>query len=259
MMKEALVIRIHRDFVGREIPFDKVYFFHKEDEEDIPKIYPTAMVFPVNKKMATAFALILEKVGKNPAPKYKLRCEMQAYNRLSESYLKKAQKTLPLSYIADVLENPRKYLALVPVLFTKQWALSRKVKAKAKKSDVAKNKSPKDLGKKVFPQYLVAQKRRVNDRPVYLLKKMLGARSYFLYRGEKIRPICLLCPKSIDSIAGECDLGTEICYEMLGKVTEGDFIKGVKAYWKLAARIDEPELGLKETKETKETENAQLP
>lgn len=246
-MKKALVIRIHRDFVGRDIPFDKVYFFHREDEEDIPKIYPTAMVFPVNKKMATAFELILEKIRKNPAPEYLIRNEVQAFNRLSESDLKREQKASPPTFLGDVLENPRKYLALVPVLFTKQWALGKKVKSKAKKDETEEKKGPKGLGKKVFPQYLVAKKRRVADNSVDLLKKMLGARSYFLYRGDKIRPICLLCPKSIDSIAGECDFGTEVCYELLGKVTEGDFIRGVKAYWKLAARVDEPELNMKET------------
>ena len=247
-MKNVLVLRIHRDFVGRDIPFDKIYFFKRDDEAVLPKVFPSSMVFPVNKRMAEAVKGIIEKGTQRNSLEYHLRPEVHAYNRLSESDLVNAKAKLKKNHLKDVIENPRKYLALVPVLFTKQWALSTKVKAriKKKKDEEEKKKPPKGLGKKVFPQYLVAKKRRVSDDAVKLLKNMMGARSYFIYQGEKIRPICLLCPRSIDSIAGECDLGTDDCYELLGKVTEGDFIKGVKAYWKLAGKIDEPELQMKE-------------
>jgi hypothetical protein len=237
-MRMTTMLFVHRTFVGDVFPFDKVYFFHKDDEKDIPRIFPDAFVLPINKRFAEAVESILTE-SKNrtkesdASPEYKLQFAARGFNRLSDREQAVKDKATEKA-IVRILETRKNYVALVPVLFTKQRP---RIKEKEKR---------KGVEKMVYPQYLTALKRRKSDDSSGLMKKMLGARAYFVYQGEVFRPICLMCPRSIDSVVGECTFGSKDCYFNLGHIGESDFTRGVKAYRKLATKIDEPELGLKE-------------
>jgi len=164
---------------------------------------------------------------------YELRFKGRGYDRLDDKQQEQKNKDSEQEIIR-ILDNRADYLALVPVLFTKQRPRMREKEER------------KSNRKMVYPQYLTALKRRKGDTPEELIGKMVGARAYFIYRGEVYRPLCLLCPHSIDSVVGDCKFGTKGCYFNLGRIGESDFTRGGKAYRKLAEEIDEPELNLKE-------------
>ena len=236
-MRMTTMLFVHRDFVGRELPFDKLYFFHKEDEKDIPRVFPNAYVLPINKRMAESISGILKesakRVKESRSPEYALKYKGRGFNRLSDKEQAQTNKRTEQA-IKRIIRDRSKYVALVPVLFTKQ------------KPRMQEKEERKTNKKMVYPQYLTALKRRKADKPAELAAKLMGARAYFIYRGEVYRPLCLLCPRSIDSVVGDCSFGSKDCYFNLGHIGESDFTRGVKMYRKLAKNIDEPDLGLKE-------------
>lgn len=234
-MNTATILRVHRDFVGREFPFDKVYFMPKKHEEHFPRIFSTGLVMPINKKMVDAISGVLKTMDER---KEALGIKWWPFDRKQDKDMKEQidkwqnarNDRKPLQRI---LRDSKNYLAVVPILFTRNRSLANKTK-----------KALTNGKKKIYPQYLVARRRRVSDKPAELLGKMLSARAYFMYGGKTFRPICLLCPRSIDSVVGDCDFGSEECYNFLGRIGEGDFIRGLKDYVKLAKSVDEPQLEL---------------
>jgi hypothetical protein len=234
-MNTAIILRVHRDFVGREFPFDKVYFMHKKHEEHFPRIFSTGLVMPVSKKMVDAISGVLKTMD---GRKEMLGIKWWPFDRKQDKDMKeqisKWQKARnDRKPLQRVLRDNKNYFAVIPILFTRNRALANKTK-----------KALTNGKKKIYPQYLVARRRRVSDKPAELLGKMLSARAYFMYGGKTFRPICLLCPRSIDSVVGDCDFGSEECYNFLGRIGEGDFIRGLKDYVKLAKSVDEPQLEL---------------
>lgn len=190
---------------------------------------------PVSKKMADAISGVLQKMEKRNAT---LGIKWWPFDRkqdkdMKEQIAKWQNARDDRKPLQRILRDNKNYLAVVPILFTRSRALANKTK-----------KALTNGKKKIYPQYLVARRRRVSDKPAELLGKMLSARAYFMYGGKTFRPICLLCPRSIDSVVGDCDFGSEECYNFLGRIGEGDFIRGLKDYVKLAKNVDEPQLEL---------------
>lgn len=237
-MRMTTMLFVHRTFVGELFPFDKMYFFHKDDEKDIPRIFSDAFVMPISQQLSDAVQDILRESKKRTresdvSPEYVLQYKARGFNRLSDNE-QDAKNASAEKAITRILETRKNYVALVPVLFTKQ-------RPRPKEKDKRKTDQ-----KMIYPQYLTAVKRRKSDDSPGLMRKMMGTRAYFVYQSEVFRPLCLLCPLSIDSVVGDCKFGSKDCYFNLGHIGESDFTRGVKAYRKLAKQIDEPELGLKE-------------
>ena len=249
-MRVTTVLFVHRDFVGRDLPFDKIYFFHKEDEKHIPRVFPSAFVMPINRQTADAVTKIIEESNKRAAThsvhtgasgEYKLRYKAHPFDRHIRDRISKVDQQT----IEHILENRTEYLALVPVLFTKQ------------NSHMEESRGTRELSEDtIYPQYLTAFARRRDDDPEKLANEMVGTCAYFIYRGKTYRPLCLLCSRSIDSILGVCRFGSRECYFNLGRVSESDFTRGMRAYQKLVGKIDEPELHSKEVSDVELPRNA---
>jgi len=239
-MRLTTMLYVHRDFVGRDIPFDKMYFFHKDDEADIPRVFSNAFVLPLNQQLVAAVERVLhlsaerEKEHAPASGEYTLRYNARGYDRLGTAAQKKKDEVIKHN-IVKILRERGQYSVLVPVLFTKQFP-KRHVSRLA----------PQQTENLLYPQYLVASGRRKSDDTAALAAKMIGARAYFIHRGKVYRPLCLLCPRSIDSVVGECTFGKSDCFLNLGYIGESDFTRGVQAYRKLVNRIDEPAVVIKE-------------
>ena len=51
-LHRGFILRVERSDAGMEIPFDKLYFFKKEDEPLFPRVFKNAMVLPINMQLA---------------------------------------------------------------------------------------------------------------------------------------------------------------------------------------------------------------
>lgn len=239
-MRVTSVLYVHRDFVGIEFPFDKVYFFHKNDEAELPRVFANAIVLPLSKHFTDFVERVISVTAGREGvkwaevtPKYKPKYKTRGFNRIRDER-QALENAKAGARIRQVLSDRKRYVALVPILFTKQ---------RPREHVHSKTAIPHGL---LYPQYLGAARRRKMDTPGELLQAVVGPRAYFIYRSKVYRPLCLLCPRSIDSVVGDCKLGSEECFINLGRVGKSDFQRGVEIYNKLAKQIDEPELGAEE-------------
>ena len=60
--EKVVVVRIHRNTAGTEIPFDKLYFFDKTAQDTIPRLFPYALVLPITDDMQDVLRKLRPKV-----------------------------------------------------------------------------------------------------------------------------------------------------------------------------------------------------
>lgn len=223
----AYILRVKRGDAGMKIPFDKVYLFHKNDRELLPRIFRDAMVFPLTQHWVEQIKKVVEKGASYKA---------FAFNRFGEDGLAKRVKNQnPLEGIEKEHDN---YTALVPVLFTKHGSKSTK--------KAIRHKGRKKVAS--YAAYIIA--RPMRTATVSLMKQLISARAYFLMDGRAVKPICLMCPRHQYFIQGACTLGEADCYTHLAQARPNDMVRGVALYDEFMTRINEPQIELPvETKE----------
>ena len=214
----AFIVRVVRTKAGIDVPFDKIYLFKKQDKDLLPKVFPNAMVFPLTKRFVTQIESVMGD--------YHGKFEAFPYLRgREESLRRRAEKEDPRKHLQ---KNMGDYLALVPVLFTKDGYKRFDKKKKGRKKEAT------------FPAYLIA--RPGVENATKKLKRAMSARAYFIISGKEIRPICLVCPLHQNYLQGQCSIGEEDCYRFLARAKPGDLVQGVRLYDKLTAGIEEPVL-----------------
>lgn len=220
-LHHAFVLRVHRASAGTEVPFDKIYIFNKRDKELLPRVFRNAMVFPIT----AAFADQMTKVYKGGG---KLG-RMYSHNRFGEAGLKKwAERKLPFEKLRDERDD---YLALVPVLFTRQGSKRKGARHTAKRKNVS------------FASYVTA---KPGTHPK-LIRDVVSARAYFIIDSKPIKPICLMCPRHHSTLQGKCALGDSECLEHLSRTKAGDMVRGLKKYEEWQAQISEPAIDVEAT------------
>jgi hypothetical protein len=216
----GLILRVERREAGMEIPFDKMYFFKKEDEPLFPRVFKNAMVLPINTELA-------KQITKVVSADKRLSFKAYPFTRSGEqTLLNTMSRQRPLE---DIIDKRKEYRALVPVLFTKYG--TKLLKGKRRKGRRKHS---------VFPAYLIARPDR--EATVGMLRRALSVRAYFILDGKAVKPICLMCPRHQYWLQGDCHMGEKICYTHLAQAKQGDLVLGVKRYEEYAAMIDEPEL-----------------
>lgn len=220
----AFIVRVERSKAGVDIPFDKIYLFRKQDQQQLPRVFRDAMVFPLTKKFVSQIEKVLDGHHKyEPFP----------YLRGREEGLRRRVKKEDLR--KTLQKNRKDFLALVPVLFTKHG--NTKIDSKKKKMKGRKKEAS-------FPAYLIA--RPTAEDAVKKLKVALSARAYFIIDGKEVRPICLMCPLHQNFLQGHCHIGEEDCYRFLARAKPADMVRGIRLYNKLTSEIEEPVLDLQE-------------
>lgn len=219
-LQNAYILRVNKRTAGKDIPFDKIYLFHKSDQELFPRIFANAMVFPVN----TGFSNQLQSVmGTSP------NRQLRPFTRFGADELeKKIEEEKPWD---NFYTKRHDYLALIPVLFTKNGA---------KQIHAQRFKGRKKVA--TFAAYLVA--RPGIKRVVGLVKKINSTRAYFLVDGKKVQPLCLCCPKHQASMQGECHLGQVECFQHLARSKPADMVRGMALYEAIMKKLTEPPLEL---------------
>lgn len=221
----AYTLRVHRKNAGKLIPFDRITFFHKKDQDLLPRIYRDAMVLPITVAFANQVA-----AATNPEH---ISTQHKAYSFARFDEREFCTQLKAHNPIAEIMDQRNDYLALIPVLFTK--AGSKLVRAERFRGR-----------KKVatFAAYLVAKP--AQKGAVDLAKKVLSAKSYFILDGKIVRPLCLACPRHQSFFQGLCHLGEQQCYQRLARAKPADLVRGMTLYEELMKRITEPQLELQE-------------
>jgi len=206
----AFIIRVDRKIAGRKIPFDKIYLFRKQDQQRLPSIFNSAMVFPLTKRFVAQIKNVLKdyKEGYKMFPHLR-GCEDSLQRRIEHD---------------NFVENWNDFVALVPVLFTREGNATVEKKKKGHKKEAT------------FPAYLVACGASA------VLRRALSARAYFISEGKIVRPICLMCPQHQRFLQGQCHLGEKDCYRYMARAKPADMVRGVRLYRELTSNIQEPVL-----------------
>lgn len=209
-MKEIVVLRIKRTEVGKKFPFDIVYFFHKDLEETIARIFKSGIVMPITKTMKQD----IKAICKATTPKMRLH----TFDRNDGAELNEN----PLDY---VLHATSKDLMFVPVLFTRRGCIT--------------GEEAEKQARRVFPLYLAANHRKTKEKNI---ASLLSTRAYLLFGGQKMRPVCLACPMHMLAITGQCKAKLEECYRKITRAAPSTFTRALKKYNVLASQLCEPEI-----------------
>lgn len=232
MKHEAVILRVDRNRAGAIFPFDKVYFFEKSAEDTLPRIFTHAFVIsPTTQFVNMVRDVVWNSVGHMVCQTGKAH----ALSRRDEHKLKERMDNRHPIY--EVIANPQGYLAVIPMLFLRGRANREKTEKPA-----------------IYPIYIHAPgKVRFIPMPGNVelnkernMKNMMSTaaqHAYFLSEGEAFRPICVLCPRSLYMLSGQCQFGDIVCYSSLAQIKPGDYQKNMRKYREWVGALEEPEIG----------------
>lgn len=196
-INKVVALKIHRNNAGRVIPYDKIYFFHRDNRNLIPKCFEYALVLPISEDL---IAQIKEGVPKEVSEHHFMRDDDVLNMSTSvdrRSITKEAlYKWWDVNFFKEyALEE---CVAVVPILLKKQR-------------------------KKALPRYLVSRRWSRRMRSPYLLQPSTVPGIHELaYLAtplpaphDKVQPICNMCPRQLLQLNGECTPGEPVCYRSL--------------------------------------------
>jgi len=190
--QNVIKVNIHRNQVGKIIPFDTMYFVPKEREELIPKLFKYAIVLPAEKKM-------LHKIALHTRPTY---FKEVSDAHVDQTWIEGDHLDWWNSFIEE--QSIENRLVVIPILVRK-------------------------ARKKLSPRYLSSCRWwvRYGNNDVYIqdalnhgqLKKPIPEAAYLVTPlkapHDKIQPICNICKRSMSNLTGKCSPGMPICYKTL--------------------------------------------
>ena len=204
---DILVLNVAGRYAGITVPFDKMYFFKRTDQAHIPKLFRYALVMSVNLPLIKA---IRDMSPHSLARANQLRKESTSQTIFPEISGKKidkrkhSRKAVAAWWDEHIIKpyDLEARLVVIPILM--------------------KNKQ-----EKILPKYLTAkrwfrQHRLDNRRDYSNVKHELKPIPEFAYvstpaaaPNDKITPICMACPRSLQNLQGLCIPGQQICYKSI--------------------------------------------
>ncbi len=108
MKHKAIILRVNRNAAGARFPFDRVYFFKKEAQEHLSRIFQCALVIDPTKTFAEMLKTIVNAYS----------CKSGAVNTLKRRDEDAAKKEIDANNpILHIIENYKRYVGLVPILY----------------------------------------------------------------------------------------------------------------------------------------------
>lgn len=238
MKHQAVILRVNRHAAGARFPFDKVYFFKREAQEHLPRIFRCALVIMPTKPFVGMVSEATEAFTCHAGKVYPLK------RRDGEKMTQMMKDELP---IRDVIANYKNYVGLIPILYLQNEDKPKEIAPEylhaTKKPRPSRGRARRKKGQKSdAPARSVANMRR-------MFQDTFTSRSYFLIDGQKFSPVCTVCPNSLLMVTGECHLGDQECYEKLSQVKPSNFRKNMAQYIDWVKRVGEPELQLEDENE----------
>lgn len=207
----VVVIKVSREVAGITIPFDKLYFFRREDRELIPKIFGYALVLPVSEELVTK----IKRLRPKSLSHYKHQRDDEALHQPptiggtlldgrthSQNQIKEWWDTT-LFVPEDLTER----VVVIPILTKKvrkkiqaRYLSSKKWYDRQKSQISARNR----YARKAAPQAIISALPEV----AYLATPEAAP-------DDKINPICTICPRNLLQLQGKCTPGELVCYKSL--------------------------------------------
>lgn len=243
--KQAVVLRVHRNVAGVTFPWDCVYFFRQEEEALLPKVFPCSLVIVMSKR----FTRMVKRAFENPRGD---RGKDKAFPQHRKDEAKLNKRVKRRSPMEAVLDDPKKYIALIPTLHLRgahdegksgPVYLTARPRAPAPHSQSKKTHSNKHGNRKYTEKGKFTNARPAREQIIKkMMREAMTSKAYFLFRGEKIQPPCLCCPNNLEFLDGKCQFGLRKCYESLDQAREGDFVEALKLYQEITRGLKEPEV-----------------
>lgn len=214
MKHSAIILRVQGTAARNIFPFDKVYFFKREEIPPLSRIFRHALVIFPNYTFVNILDRAIKLFGWVSGKAFPV-------SRWDEEKLK--EKIKEHNPLADILVNHTKYMAVIPILFLRLME-----------------------EEKIAPAYLYT--RMITLEKKRLLRKVMSD-SYFLSDGEEFRPICSICTNSLELFAGKCLFGSSKCMKSLLQTKPSEFMKNIRRYRAWANQLDEPAISLEKGNE----------
>lgn len=194
---ELYSLRVARSQAGESIPFDRVYAVKHRDRAHIERLFPAALVMPVDSVLKGMLAQIeLREVRTRPFARGAAE-----------------ERSPEIGELVKLLDSGD-WILVVPLL--PKWV-----------PDIVDPEGPGHEG----PRYLTS-KRWFKERHPKRLE--VGAAfphelAYLQIRGRKVRPICVACPRLMEHQMGLCKFGEPDCYDHLSLGMANHFREGLNA------------------------------
>lgn len=219
-VSKAVILRVDRIVAGREIPFDKMYFFERSITPLLPHIFPFSLVLTLTEQFAAQLAEYYTKSSERFAKPRHFPMHRRDEGSISEEAL--------CSEFTSVLRAPASYWMVVPVLhLTHKLGTSVPTYLNAVQPRVARK-----MEKEPLRSY---EKNEELRRKVTSLLDSIE--SYMLIAGKKYQPICLACANHLEMLNGRCFFGSAVCYNQLVQLCPSNFVHAWKAYEECMGRV----------------------
>jgi len=223
---QAVILRLHRNVVGQLFPWDCVYFFQRSDEAILPQVFPCSLVI----NTSTTFMRKLKRAYSSPAADRGLDQAFPMHRWEEEDAAARVRRQPPME---KIFTDPNKYIALIPTLH-----LRGKYGKVSQSGPVYITAKMRRGRKRTKGKFAAVNTDVQTTRFLHLMGNTVTAKAYFIHRGEKIQPVCLCCPNSLDHLDGRCHFGSDLCYQQLVQATASDFISGLATYKQLTHALD---------------------
>ena len=182
-------LKINKKYVGKEVPFDRVYLAEYDDVGAYDELFRYALVMPMTAELAKT---------------------LRDYARPDEFYNRTFERDDDDNAAQGVSESEWSDF------LSKEWVVAIPILSKYAKDALA---VPRYL---TTPGWQAAKKGRVKPSP-------FSEYTYLQTPERKIRPVCALCPRYILQQEGQCSLGQRVCYETLPLGFNDYYTEGLNA------------------------------
>lgn len=201
--KNVIVLKVRRDQAGTVLPFDKLYFFKREDRNLIPKFFDYAIVLPIDEDLIKQIMQLTPR----DVSRHKFVRDDDALNIDTgmDRRKKNAASDIREWWTKEFFErhDMDDRVAVVPVLVSKR----RKRRLPRYLTATRWFRQQKKPSLRGAPQAPAQYKQGIHE--LAYLSTPLDAPH------DVIQPICNICPRQLLQLNGECTPGMMVCYKSL--------------------------------------------
>ncbi len=207
----AVILRVDRRVAGRDIPFDKIYFFERSVTPLIPKIFPFSLVLTLTDRFAQQLLEYYDNAHRSFEKTRHFPLHRRDEGKISIEELDAALPT--------VLNSPAAHWMVISVL--------HRARSKDSSSPAYLTAVPPNKRKKAGVPAAQSKNEKLRRKVVSVLDDI---ESYMLIAGEKYQPICLACASHLDMLNGHCFFGSAECYKQLVQLCPSNYVRAQQAY-----------------------------
>lgn len=214
----VVVIKVSREVAGISIPFDKLYFFRREDRDLIPKIFGYALVLPVSEELVTK----IKRLRPKSVSQYKHHRDdalLQQSPSIEGTMLdgRSHSRAQIETWWDEKLFEPEDLMERVVVIPVLTKKVRKKLQARylSSKKWYDRQKSRISASRRFRGRLSPSQNTQLSQQVVSALPEVAYLATPEAYPDDKINPLCTICPRNLLQLQGKCTPGELVCYKSL--------------------------------------------